>query len=90
MPGDRPGTTGNNHGAWYHNSRLCSTAAVMKDDNGGCGSNGRGFNSGWNDMPMKQPQATFAGNCAAQTHRRSTYKSPDSHASIGQDLKARS
>ena len=40
MPGDRPGTTRNNQGAWYHTRRLCSTAAPMKDESIGCGSNG--------------------------------------------------
>jgi len=30
----------------YYTSRLCSTAAPMKDENNGCGSNGRDFSSG--------------------------------------------
>jgi len=29
-----------------YTSRLCSTAAPMKDENSGCGANGRDFSSG--------------------------------------------
>jgi hypothetical protein len=35
-----------------YTSRLCSTAASTKEENSGCGSNGRDFSSGWNCTPM--------------------------------------
>ena len=35
-------------GSHNYTSRLRSTAAPMKDENSGCGSNGRDFSSGWN------------------------------------------
>src|SRR5690554_3633170 len=46
-------------------SRLCSTAAAMKDLNSGCGSKGRDFSSGWNCTPMNQGwsvRSTISGN----------------------------
>ena len=37
-----------------YTSRLCSTAASMKEANSGCGSKGRDFSSGWNCTPTNQ------------------------------------
>ena len=37
-----------------YTSRLCSTAASMKEANNGCGAKGRDFSSGWNCTPMNQ------------------------------------
>ena len=37
-----------------YTSRLRSTAAPMKEEKSGCGSNGRDLSSGWNCTPMNQ------------------------------------
>ena len=54
MPGNRPGMQSKIRDFGGYTSRLCSTAAPMKDENSGCGSNGRDFSSGWNCTPMNQ------------------------------------
>jgi Protein of unknown function (DUF1214) len=48
-----------------YTSRLCSTAAPMKEAKSGCGSKGRDFSSGWNCTPMNQGWSgisTISGN----------------------------
>ena len=52
------GTAQTRLGRWRggaaYTSRLCSTAAPMKEANSGCGSKGRDLSSGWNCTPMNQ------------------------------------
>ena len=43
-----------------YTSRLCSTAAAMKEANSGCGSKGRDFSSGWNCTPMNQGWSAYS------------------------------
>ena len=44
----RPADTNSMDRAGDQTNRLCAAAASMKEENSGCGSNGRDFNSGWN------------------------------------------
>ena len=53
-----------------YTSRLCSTAAPMKEANSGCGSKGRDFSSGWNCTPMNQGWSGQLDDLGQQAVRR--------------------
>src|SRR6266436_3922304 len=47
-------------GPQAHTSRLCTIAASTKDENSGCGSNGRDLSSGWNWTPTNHGWSAYS------------------------------